>query len=181
MTDVQATFSLTSADYVHAGRAILHRKRGVRAAYMFMVLCGVIFAAANLSARGGPRYVSLAMGLGGVVAVAFLIWFSPWLHVLTSLKNHTQAFASQTWVFGPAGARVETEASKAQFEWSVVLRASEHPKYLFLFVSDAMAYAIPKRALSAEAIAALKGGLRSWLGERAELRGLRSQQPREAA
>jgi hypothetical protein len=166
---VEITFSLTEDDYVHAGRAMLHRKPGMRAFYMFMALCVVIFVGANLTARGGPRYGRLALQLAGTIGVVCFVWYSPWFHVRGRLKSHTQAFAPQTWVFEPSGVTIRTPASKGSFQWSAVLKAVEDRRLIYLLVSEGMAQIVPKRALRAEELPLLRENLRHWLGARAEL------------
>ena len=165
---VETTFSLTREDYVHAGRAMLHRKPGMRAFYMLMALCTVIFIGANLSARGGPRYGRLALQLAGTIGVVCFVWYSPWFHVRGNLRSHTQAFAPQTWVFEPTGVTIHTPASKGTFDWSAVLKAGEDRRFIYLFVSEGMAQVVPKRALGPEELSLLRDNLRQWLGARAE-------------
>jgi hypothetical protein len=50
-----------------------------------------------------------------------------------------------------------------------VLKVAEDSNYLFFYVSEAMAYPVPKRAFSTSDFEQFRAHLRAWLGERAEL------------
>ncbi len=153
---------------MRSSRAILNRRRDTKAAYLFIAFAAVLVVGATF-ARDEPVYGRLALYLAGLSAIALAIWLSPWLSVNQNLKNHTLAFAPQTWHFGPSGVQVEAGTARSSFEWPVVIKVLEDANYLYLYVSDAMAYAIPRRALADGEYVQLKEGLRAWVGPRAQL------------
>jgi hypothetical protein len=158
VTTQQVTFTLDRGDFVRSSRAILNRRRDTRAVYLFIGLGALLLVGANVTLRDEPNYGRLALYLSGLTAVALALWFSPWLSVNQNLKNHTLAFIPQTWHFSPSGVQVEAGTARSSFEWSVVIKVVEDSNYLFLYVSDAMAYPIPKRALAAGEIGQLITG-----------------------
>jgi hypothetical protein len=169
VTTQQVTFTLNRGDFVRSSRAILNRRRDTKALYLFIGLGALLLVGANVTLRYEPDYGRLALYLAGLTAVALVLWFSPWLSVNQNLKNHTLAFVPQTWHFSPSGVQIVAGTARSSFEWPVVVRVVEDSNYIFLYVSDAMAYPIPKRALAAEEYGHLKEGLCEWLGPRAEL------------
>jgi YcxB-like protein len=169
MTEYRATFTLDRSDYARSSRSIFHRRRDTRAFYLFMLLGAVVVVGATLFARNGPNYLKMALYLGLLAAVAAGVWASPCLSVRQNLKNHKLAFKPQTWTFSPSGVQVEAEGARSSFDWAVVTRLVEDPSYLHLYVSEGMAYAIPKRALSPQELEGLKSAFRQWLGPRAEV------------
>ena len=112
---------------------------------------------------------TLRLHLGGPHKVAAGVWASPWLSVRQNLKNHKLAFKPQTWPFSSSGVQVEANGARSSFDWAVVTRLVEHSGYLHLYVSEGMAYAIPKRALPSQELEELKNAFRQWLGPRAEV------------
>jgi hypothetical protein len=169
MTEYTATFALDRSDYVRAGRALLHRRRDTRAAYLFMILGAVVIVGASLSARDGANYGKMTMYLALLALVALGVWTSPWLSVNQNLKNHKLAFRPQTWTFGDTGVKVEADSARSSFEWPVVFKLVEDAHYFHVYVSEGMTYPIPKRALSPATVGEFKNALRQWLGLRAEV------------
>jgi hypothetical protein len=167
VTEVQATFSLTEHDLVRTALAVGRRDR--RVVYMFSGLVAVLIVGSGAVARDGPRYGLMLLQLSVLGAMVFVFWVYPRIGVRRNgrLEAH---LAPQEWRFGPEGARVVSGASSAAFPWSSVVRVVEDADYLFVFVGEALAHPVPKRALSPQTLTALRSGLREWVSGRVELR-----------
>ncbi len=166
---VEANFALTERDFFRVNGIMLRSARWVRPFYLFMGLSLLLCLASNLIATRGPRYGRLAIEIAGLAFLASLPLIAPWIQTRQTLKGSTQAFAPQSWLFGHDGVRFKTPASEGSFQWSVIIRVTEHPEYLLLYISEATAYPVPKRALPGLASDRLRLALKGWLGSKAEL------------
>jgi hypothetical protein len=171
VTEVQASFSLTKHDLVNTSRAVGSRDR--RIVYMFVGLVAVLIVGSGMIARGGPRYGLMLLQLAALSAMAFVFWLYPWVSVHRS-RQLAAALAPQEWRFTPEGASVVSGSSSASFPWSSVIRVVETSDYLLVFVADAIAHPVPKRALSAQQLSSLRAGLREWVAGRGDLRSEKS-------
>ena len=167
MTEVQAAFSLTKDDLVKTSRAVSRRDR--RLVYMFFGLVAVLIVGSGVVARDGPRYGPMLLQLTVLGAMALVFWLYPWISVQRN-SQLAAALAPQEWRFRPEGVSAVSGASSISFSWSGVVRVVATADYLLVFVAEAIAHPIPKRALSLQELSSLRSGLREWVSGRAELR-----------
>jgi hypothetical protein len=166
VTEVQAVFSLTKDDLVKTSRAVSSRDR--RVVYMFFGLVAVLIVGSGAVARDGPRYGLMLLQLAGLGAMALVFWLYPWISVRRK-SQLAAALAPQEWRFRPEGASIVSGASSASSPGSSMVRVVENGDYLLVFVAEAIAHPVPKRALSGEELSALRAGLREWIPGRVQL------------
>jgi hypothetical protein len=95
VSEVHVAFSLTKRDFVESGRAVFRCKLPMRALYLVLALLAVVAIGSNLISADATRFGNLVIEVGAPLTVMAILWFSPWLYVLQSLRNHTSAFGPQ--------------------------------------------------------------------------------------
>jgi hypothetical protein len=167
---IEGRFAMTKDDFVRVNGIMIRSRPWVRPFYLFMGVAFFLCIATNLFVRSGPRFGRMALELLFLTAlVAIPLFIAPWIQTRHTLKGNVYALAEQTWSLGPDGAVVTTPASEGRFQWSVVVRVTEHRDYLLFYVSDCTALPVPKRAFQGPIAERLRADLKSWLGAKAEL------------
>jgi len=131
---------------------------------MFLALALVLVIGAELVRHDGPQYVFVSLEVLVLGAMAGGLWAYPWIQAQQAAQP-----VEESWNFSSSGAEVRTALSSTSLSWDAVHRVVEDRTFFLLYVSESLAYPIPKRALSAEQQSVLRAGLRAWLTSRAKL------------
>ena len=83
-------------------------------------------------------------------------WAGVWANARRSLANKTEAERTLTFAISPAGFEVTSELMFSRVKWPAVHRFGEGPKVFALNLSEALVQVIPKRALQAADVDALR-------------------------
>jgi YcxB-like protein len=164
VSEVLTTFALTRPELAQAYRVARRHQRDTRAVYMFLALVLILVIGSELIRRDGPRYAFLSIEAFVLFAMAVGLWAHPWM-----LAKQAKEPIEESWRFSSAGAEVRSALLSTSLSWNAVHRVFEDRRFFLLYVSESLAYPIPKRALSAEQQSALRTGLREWISSRAEV------------
>jgi hypothetical protein len=133
------------------------------------VLFGVMGLVSG-AAMGATWQIVQALGLG---TLGWMLW--PLLYRASArraLANKSDAERTVTFVLSPESVEVTTPNTYSRTKWPGVHRFVESPNTFLLYLSEAMAQVIPKRALRSHEVDALRAMFTSHVAPRKKAPGL---------
>jgi hypothetical protein len=151
---VQVTFSTTLAEQVACARATMQRQ----VSYWLMAFMFVVIPWATLLFvlwQGLPAGVGSILGL--LVLGPVFLYFFPLYIVWFLRRGIAQPDGPYVLLISDTSIRIEGPAATADWKWSAVQRLAETADFFLIYIGRSQANAIPKRLLTADDCAYVRG------------------------
>lgn len=146
MTEIVLRYQLTEDEVVDAMRSRIARSWSVRLLFLAAMLFALTTIVMNL-ATGNVTLIIVAIVPIALVGGLFLFfYYSPYARM--RIRNESRFFIEQNWRFGENGIEHRTQHGTAHQTWSIYVKASETPRFFFLFLNQNQIAPIPKRAFA---------------------------------
>lgn len=146
MTEIVLRYQLTENEVVDIMRTRVVGSWSVRLLFLAAILFALTTIVMNLATGDVTLIIVAIVPIVLVGGLFVFFYYSPYTRA--RLRSEPRFFIEQNWRFSENGIEHHTQHGTAHQAWSTYVKASETPRFFFLFLNQNQIAPIPKRAFA---------------------------------